>query len=92
MWRSFFLAVGISLVVIGFECLGVERVVLRIHDPPPLPILPFQQPAAHGPAKQISPPSWAPWSLMSTGAIVCIYSFTLPARFKPAPPPSGGGS
>lgn len=90
MWRSFFLAIGISLLVIGFECLGVERVILRIHDPAPAPILPFQQPAAYGKPKELAPPTWAPWSLMSTGAVICIYSFTLPARFKQPPPPSGG--
>jgi hypothetical protein len=28
------------------------------------------------------PPDWAPWSLMSTGAIVCLYSFTLPRRWN----------
>ena len=28
MWRSFFLAIGICLMIFGLECLGVERVTL----------------------------------------------------------------
>jgi hypothetical protein len=34
-----------------------------------------------GPQKVLNPPAWAPWSLMATGAIVIVYSFTLPKRF-----------
>ena len=36
MWRALFLAVGIYLVILGVECLGVEHVTLKIHDAPPL--------------------------------------------------------
>jgi len=30
----------------------------------------------------VVPPDWAPWSLMSTGAVVMLYSFTLPKKLK----------
>jgi hypothetical protein len=30
--------------------------------------------------KEVTPPEWAPWSLMSLGAVTLLYSFTLPGR------------
>jgi hypothetical protein len=32
--------------------------------------------------REISPPDWAPWTLMSGGAVVMLYSFTLPKRVR----------
>ena len=80
MWRAFFLAIGISLVIVGVECLGVELVKLKVREDPPPPATIFETPAETGPQKTIKPPRWAPWSLISTGAVVCLYSFTIPAR------------
>jgi hypothetical protein len=82
MWRAFFQAVGIFLCILGVECLGVEQAVLKIHDPPPPAINPFAGENAVGPAKVVIPPPWAPFSLMATGAITIIYSFTLPRWVK----------
>ena len=75
MWRSLFLALGITCVILGVEALAVEKAVLNVKNPPS---------EAGQPASQrvISPPEWAPWSLMSGGAIVMIYSFTIPGRNK----------
>ena len=28
----------------------------------------------------VIPPEWAPWSLMSAGAVIILYSFTIPKR------------
>ena len=80
MWRALFLAVGFFLMILGVECLGVERVSLKMHDKPPAPISPFDTPPDVGPQKQIVPPPWAPWSLLSSGAVMCLYSFTVPRR------------
>jgi hypothetical protein len=63
MWRSFFLAVGVFLFILGAEALIVERAVLNRAD-----------------ATNIIPPEWAPWSLLSAGAVVILYSFTIPKR------------
>ena len=83
MWRSFFLAVGVFLMILGVECLGVETVNLKMREPPPQSSgLPFDNGSKLGPNKKITPPPWAPWSLLSTGAVVCIYSFTIPRRVK----------
>lgn len=82
MWRAFFLAVGITLIIFGAECLGVETVNLRMREPPPPRALPFGGQPKPGPHKTLTPPPWAPWSLISTGAVVCLYSFTIPRRAK----------
>ncbi|MEM1304639.1 MAG: hypothetical protein AAGG46_07065 [Planctomycetota bacterium] len=71
MWRSFFLAVGVFTLLVGAECLAVEQVTFK--------------PKTRGgqvvePAKTVQTPPWAPWSLMGGGAVVVLYSFTLPKR------------
>ncbi len=82
MWRALFLAIGFTLMLVGVECLGVGRVTLKIRDDPPAPVSPFDMEVKVGPPMQISPPPWAPWSLLSSGAVVCLYSFTIPRRVK----------
>jgi len=82
MWRAFFLAIGIYLLLAGMQCLGIDTATTVFRDPPPKTESVFEEPAKVGPKKTLSPPPWAPWSLMSTGAIVCLYSFTLPRRVK----------
>jgi hypothetical protein len=83
MWRAFFLAVGISLCIWGAECLVIEKAILNGEAPPPDPSNNFaafvSQPVRPA-ARELTPPEWAPWSLMSSGAVVILYSFTLPRR------------
>lgn len=75
MWRSLFLALGLTLMIIGAECLVVDSAV-------------FAQSSSGvagqgaGSAQSVEPPDWAPWTLISAGAVVCIYSFTIPKRVK----------
>ena len=70
MWRSLFLAVGAYCCLLGVEALGLEKAVLKRSE------------LASAPAAQkvIVPPEWAPWSLMASGAVVVLYSFTIPKR------------
>ncbi len=82
MWRAFFLAVGVSAMILGVECLGVETATLKWRNPPPLPVSPWDNEPKIGTQRTLTPPTWAPWSLMSAGAVVCLYSFTIPSRFK----------
>ncbi len=84
MWRAVFLAIGFYILILGVQCLGVQKFVLTIREPPKQrePGVLAPEPAKKGPKRVVEPPDWAPWSLMSTGAIVCLYSFTIPARFK----------
>ncbi|HEY4760014.1 MAG TPA: hypothetical protein VIH42_05480 [Thermoguttaceae bacterium] len=80
MWRALFLAIGASTIILGVQCLGVTQFTLKIRDEPPASTSIFEATPKLGPQKQIIPPPWAPWSLMSAGAVVCLYSFTLPKR------------
>jgi hypothetical protein len=75
MWRSFFLAVGVTLCILGVQCLAIDKAVLAA------------RPAAQGmsnaiASREISPADWAPWSLLSAGAVTMLYSFTVPNRVK----------
>lgn len=79
MWRAFFLGIGVYLMIAGGECLAVERVFWRAGPEPAPTAVPFQKPAAQKP-KDFPPAPWVPWSLLSTGAVVCLYSFTIPKR------------
>jgi len=78
MWRAFFLSIGIFLVILGVECLAVEQVKMKFREPP----APAAAEGEKGANKKLAPPPWAPWSLMSSGVVVCLYSFTVPRRMK----------
>jgi len=84
MWRAFFLAIGLSLVIMGAEFMAVERVVL--YEPPapggPIAALTNITSTVSVNATTLAPPEWAPWCLFSAGAIVMIYSFTIPKRVR----------
>jgi hypothetical protein len=68
MWRALFLALGVSSCLLGAEALFIDRAVLK-------------KPAEQGATeKVVDPPPWAPWSLLAGGAVVVLYSFTIPRR------------
>jgi hypothetical protein len=76
MWRAFFLAVGIYVFLLGVECFGVQKFVLKSREEvKQLTIFGVEN---TGPNRVLTPPDWAPWSLMSTGAVVCLYCYSLP--------------
>lgn len=79
MWRAMFLSVGIFLILLGIQCLGVQQFTLKAHDDPIVQDSSSDAPTV-GPQKKINPKPWAPWSLMGSGTIVCLYSFTIPKR------------
>lgn len=74
MWRSFFIAVGFCLLVIGAECLVVDDFILSSKG--------AAAAESRGGGRDIKPPDWAPWSLLSAGAVTMLYSFTIPQRVK----------
>ena len=75
MWRAFFLAAGIYCCILGAECLAIDKAIIvskaddRVGN-------------AEAKHREIVPPAWAPWSLISAGAVVVLYSFTIPRRAK----------
>jgi hypothetical protein len=79
MWRALFLSVGIFMMLFGIQCLGVKQFTFKTREDPPAPISSFDTPG-EGPQKKFLPPPWFPWSMMAGGAVVCLYSFTIPKR------------
>lgn len=83
MWRALFLAVGISLCILGAECLAVERFELAgeapAAPPPSSPATLFGSPPAPimAPSREIVPAEWAPWSFLSAGTVIILYALTI---------------
>lgn len=74
MWRSFFLAVGAYCCLLGVEALAVEKAVLRV-----------EATNTSGQTigwREVVPPDWAPWTMLAGGAVVMLYSFTIPQRVQ----------
>jgi len=92
MWRAFFLAIGISMILLGAECMVVDKAVLAIpsKESPPPPAATGYETIFNSPPpevqtskpKEIDPPDWAGWSLLSAGCVVLLYSFSIPRRMN----------
>ncbi len=78
MWRAFFLAVGTYACLLGGECLALEKAVLKTRHDRAAGLIE----ASAGRQREIIPPDWAPWSLLSVGAVTVLYSFTIPKRVR----------
>jgi hypothetical protein len=76
MWRAMFIALGFYCCLLGVECLLIEKAVLANHN----------HSTAAGKLdsrnRDLVPPDWAPWSLLSAGAVTMLYTFTIPKRAK----------
>ncbi|MCC6126132.1 MAG: hypothetical protein IT426_14315 [Pirellulales bacterium] len=80
MWRSLFLSIGIFLMLFGVQCLGVRQFTFKAREEPPPQTSLLDSTPAVGPQKKFVPAPWVPWSMMASGAVVCLYSFTIPKR------------
>jgi hypothetical protein len=78
MWRAFFLAIGVTLFIVGAECLVLDQAVLMKRSEAASTDM-FGA-AQSAPPIVVRPPEWVPWTFMSTGAVVVLYSFTIPRR------------
>jgi hypothetical protein len=70
MWRAVFLALGAYCCLLGIEAMLMDKAVLANRS------------GSAGGAREIVPSEWAPWSLLSAGAVTILYTFTLPKRVK----------
>lgn len=75
MWRALFMAVGVMLCIVGAECLFVEKAVLT--EPSQIDALVYGVDAVKDAPRDISPPEWAPWSMISGGALILLYSISV---------------
>lgn len=79
MWRAMFIAIGVTACILGIECMMIDKAILVERGDAPAAV---NGVAATGAAKrELIPPDWAPWSLLSAGAVVMLYSFTLPKKW-----------
>lgn len=76
MLRAFFLAMGISTCIYGGECLVVDRFVMAAEAKPVATQSGTFAPPVKA-ARELTPPEWAPWSLLATGALVVLYSMAM---------------
>jgi len=79
MWRTLFLGLGVYACLLGVECLLIDKAVLNSRREPLGGIAAGLNPLV-GRNKEIQPADWAPWSLLSAGAVTILYSFTIPQR------------
>ena len=78
MLRPLFCALGIAALILGSEFLVINRATLTIPADSSLEGRPFLQ-SMHETThtKEFVPPEWAPWTLLSVGAVLVLYSTTV---------------
>jgi hypothetical protein len=84
MWRSIFMAIGITLCICGVECLFVEEAVLAkpIGGTPVAASVATSSGERVGGKKEIKTEDWMPWSFLGGGAVIILYTITIPRRFQ----------
>ncbi|NLF73073.1 MAG: hypothetical protein GX575_28895 [Candidatus Anammoximicrobium sp.] len=82
MWRSVFLAIGVSFCILGLECLVVDAAVLA--ESAPGSVAAMDAYSLNGAGREIKTEEWMPWSFLATGTVIILYSITLPKRFQAA--------
>ena len=82
MWRSLFIGIGIMALIFGVECLLIDSATLYgASDTTAANFIdPSGAPSAS--TKEWRPKEWLPWAVLSAGALIVLYSFTLPRRFR----------
>lgn len=81
--RSFFLAAGMTAILFGLCSAALDTVTLRqrTKSAPSQDTLIPSEPTP-GPRKVFPIPHYLPSALVGGGIVVCVYTFTLPKRFK----------
>lgn len=79
LWRAFFCAVGIVLVVVGLESMLIDSATLtsKVTETPKLQAsggLFSSTPKPVVNNRVFKPTDWFPWSMVAVGSIVMIYS------------------
>ncbi len=83
MWRAFFSAIGIVVIIMGFECLVIDSAILAagvVDDPAGQAQQQaglFGQQIPQAIERVFRPSEWFPWSLLASGSIVLLYSISL---------------
>jgi hypothetical protein len=82
MCRSIFIAIGIMAVIIGIECMVIESANLYSASETRARTFlnPIGTPSSN--TREWRPQEWFPWTVLSAGVIIVLYSFTLPQYFE----------
>ena len=78
MLKPFVLSIGIYLCILGGECLILEKAIMasETKDAPSQQVgILSSQPVVK--KEEYTPSEWAPWSLLSVGAVVIMYSASM---------------
>lgn len=89
MWKSFFLSIGIFLIVLGAETLVIDKFVMA--DGKRVPRLvsgsnyqpaasPFLQAGYSTGKREILTKDWMPWSLLAGGILTVMYTCSVHGR------------
>jgi hypothetical protein len=62
---------GAYAVILGLECLVLDRAVLASDGQPT---------KSKAKVREIVPAEWAPWGLLSAGVVTMLYTITIPQR------------
>ena len=86
MFRAFFFAVGIMLLIVGIECMFIDSATLGQAKVEQVKVgggwmQESQTVEVAKGGRKVDPPEWMPWSLIFSGAVVLLYSFSLPSRW-----------
>jgi hypothetical protein len=78
MWRAFFFALGAFAVLLGAQFLAVDKLVMARQEQASTQVMGMTMPGTSTLRnKEVVPSEWAPWSLLSFGAVTLLYSFTI---------------
>jgi len=88
MFRWLSIALGVVLVVLGAESLAVDKAIMHKKQVRPEEQNTFAFMSTEPQAQEIVVPEWAPWTMLSTGAIILLYSLAIPIHRASA---AGGG-
>ncbi len=81
MWRSLFLAIGITLCIFGVECMFIEEAVLAKSVAEHAPAAGGSL-SSGGATREIKTKEWMPWCFLGVGAVIILYTITIPRRLQ----------
>jgi hypothetical protein len=73
MMRSFILAIGITLIIFGAECLVLDKVVLADSGRRSRSATEIEYDLS-SPKRVFVPPEWSPWALLAAGSVIVLYN------------------